>query len=138
MAATYNENMSARLRIRSLLLPLTTLGLVVLQLVDPSPAWKGLLTALGGLWLLTYWWARSLQRNLGFERAMRFGWAQVGDRLEELFTVLNKGFLPATWLEISDRSTLPGYSVARATGVDGFSQNDWTIEGTCARRGVFT
>lgn len=130
--------MSARLQIRSLLLPLVTLGLVVMQLVNPAPAWKALLTALGGLWLVTYWWARSLQRNLSFERAMRFGWAQVGDRLEEQFIVRNKGFLPATWLEISDRSTLPGYSVARATGVDSFSQNAWTIEGTCSQRGVFT
>ena len=130
--------MSATLRIRSLVLPLATLALVAAQLIQPSSAWKGLLTVFGGLWLLSYLWARSLQRNLRFTRAMRFGWAQVGDRLEEHFTVQNEGLLPATWLEVSDESTLPGYSVRRATGVDGQGQNEWITEGTCTRRGVFT
>lgn len=125
------------LRIRSLLLPLATLAMVALQLIRPSPVWKGLATAFGGLWLLSYFWARTLRRNLTFERAMRFGWAQVGDRLEEQFTVINQAFLPATWLEVSDQSTLPGYSVARATGVGGTSRNEWTTSGTCMRRGVF-
>ncbi len=130
--------MSATLRIRSLLLPLATLALVAAQLIQPAPSWKGLLTVFGGLWLLSYLWARSLQRNLHFTRAMRFGWAQVGDRLEEQFTVQNDGILPATWLEVSDQSTLPGYSTRRATGVGGNSRNEWTTEGTCTRRGVFT
>ncbi len=138
LGATYNEIMRSRLRIRSMVLPLATLVVVALQLVRPSPVWKGLATAFGGLWLLSYFWARMLRRNLSFGRAMRFGWAQVGDRLEEQFTVINEDFLPATWLEVSDESTLPGYSVARATGVGGTSQNAWTTSGTCTRRGVFT
>ncbi len=130
--------MRATLRIRSMLLPLATLALVAAQLVQPSPAWKGLLTVFAGLWLLSYLWARALQRSLSFTRAMRFGWAQVGDRLEEQFVVQNESVFPATWLEVSDGSTLPGYSVRRATGVGGHSQNEWTTEGTCTRRGVFT
>ncbi len=130
--------MRATLRIRSMLLPLATLALVVVQLVQPSPTWKGLLTVLGGLWLISYLWARGLQRNISFTRAMRFGWAQVGDRLEEQFVVRNESLLPATWLEVSDQSTLPGYVVNRATGVDARSRNEWTTEGTCSRRGVFS
>jgi uncharacterized protein (DUF58 family) len=138
LGPTYNEAMASRLHIRSLLLPLTTAAALAAQVINPSPVWKGLLTALGGLWLLSYLWARTLQKNLRVERAMRYGWAQVGDRLEEQFSVRNDGWLPATWLAISDRSTLPGYSVAEATGVDGYSQNVWRTSGTCARRGVFT
>lgn len=130
--------MSSRLHIRSLLLPLATAAMLAAQLIDPSPVWKGLLTTFAGLWLVSYAWARSLQRKLHLERLMRYGWAQVGDRLEEQFAVRNDGWLPATWLEISDGSTLPGYSVAQATGVDGGSQNVWRTSGTCARRGVFT
>ncbi len=129
--------MKAALRIRSIWLPLATLVLVAAQLIQPSPVWKGLLAAFGGLWLVSYVWARALQRNLSLRRAMRFGWAQVGDRLEEQFVVRNGSVLPATWLEISDQSTLPGYSARRATGVDGHSQNEWTTEGVCSRRGVF-
>jgi uncharacterized protein (DUF58 family) len=136
--ATYNGFMSSRLRIRSLLLPLAALAMLLAEVVDPSPIWKGLLTAFAGLWLVSYAWARSLQRNIRLERQMRYGWAQVGDRLEEQFAVRNEGWLPATWLEVSDASTLPGYSVAQATGVDGWSQNSWRKSGTCTRRGVFT
>ncbi len=130
--------MSSRLHIRSLLLPLVTAAMLLAEVIDPSPVWKGLLTAFAGLWLVSYVWARSLQRNLRLERQMRYGWAQVGDRLEEQFAVRNGGWLPATWLEITDGSTLPGYSVAQATGADGWSQNTWRTSGTCMRRGVFT
>ncbi|HEX8992717.1 MAG TPA: DUF58 domain-containing protein [Anaerolineales bacterium] len=130
--------MRSQFHIRSLLVPLSTLAFLAAQLIAPSPVWKALLAAFGGVWLLTYLWARSLSRNVRFERAMRFGWAQVGDVLEEQFAVHNEGFLPATWLEISDHSTLPGYTIARATGVDGWSRNSWQTSGVCTRRGVFT
>jgi uncharacterized protein (DUF58 family) len=130
--------MTYRMRINSLILPLITIALIATQIFNPSPVWKGLLTALGGCWLISYLWARSLLINLRLERAMRFGWVQVGDKLEEQFVLINNGWFPATWVEISDRSTLPGYSVTRATGVDGHSQNLWHTTGLCSRRGVYT
>jgi len=85
-----------------------------------------------------YLWARSLRDNLRLERAMRFGWVQVGDKLEEQFVLYNDGLFPATWVEITDRSTLPGYSVTRATGIAEKSQNLWHTTGLCSRRGVYT
>ncbi len=130
--------MTSRLRINSFILPLTTLVLIVAQILGPAAVWKGLLVALGGCWLISYLWARSLQKNLHLDRAMRFGWVQVGDKLEEQFILCNDGFFPATWVEISDQSTLPGYSIARATGVGGQSQNIWHTTGLCYRRGVYT
>ncbi len=130
--------MSSGLRLRSLLVPLATLAFVAAQFIHPSPVWKALLATFGGLWLFTYLWARALSRNISFDRAMRYGWAQVGDKLEEKFVLHNAGFLPSTWLEVTDHSTLPGYSVARATGIDGLSHNSWQTSGTCIRRGVFT
>jgi uncharacterized protein (DUF58 family) len=127
-----------RMRINSFVLPITTLALIVAQILGPSPVWKGLLVALGGCWLVSYLWARSLQRNLHLERAMRFGWVQVGDKLEEQFILYNDGWFPATWVEVSDQSNLPGYSIARTTGVGGQSQNIWHTAGLCSRRGVYT
>ncbi len=119
------------------MLPLTTAALIAAQILGPAAVWKGLLVALGGCWLLSYLWARSLQRNLHLERAMRFGWIQVGDKLEEQFTLVNDGPFPALWVEVSDQSTLPGYTVARATGVEGKSSNVWHTSGICSRRGVY-
>jgi len=97
-----------------------------------------LLIGLGGAWLIAYLWARRLQKNLSLERLMRYGWAQVGDMLEERFTLVNKGWLPALWVEIIDHSTIPGYEVSRATGVESESTNTWITRQICARRGLFT
>jgi uncharacterized protein (DUF58 family) len=62
---------------------------------------------------------------------------QVGDALEERFTLKNAGWLPATWVEIEDHSSLPGYDASLATGVDGLGTNQWRKKGTCSRRGLY-
>jgi uncharacterized protein (DUF58 family) len=69
---------------------------------------------------------------------MRFGWAQVGDSLEERFTLGNRSFLPALWVEIQDHSTLPGYQASRVTGISGTSTSRWHTKGICTRRGLYT
>jgi uncharacterized protein (DUF58 family) len=69
---------------------------------------------------------------------MRYGWAQVGDRLEERFTLTNEGWARALWAELIDHSTLPGYLASRVTGVDGWSSNRWRLGSVCTRRGRYT
>jgi uncharacterized protein (DUF58 family) len=127
----------ARLRINSWLLPAMTIILTVLEIMEPSAVSQALLVIFGGAWLSGYIWARSLYANLGIERLMRFGWVQVGDNLEEELILYNDGWLPATWAEVIDQSTLPGYAISRATGVEGMSENTWRTSGTCTRRGVY-
>lgn len=127
----------SRLRIRATLwLPLTIL-LLLLQLFWPSRLWMTLLFILGGGWLLALLWARSLHRGLSLHREMRYGWAQVGDRLEERFTVFNTGWAPALWLEVEDHSTLPHYQVSRVTAVDGHNHTTWKTGQVCRRRGLY-
>jgi uncharacterized protein (DUF58 family) len=125
------------LRLRSRLLPFLVVGLLLMQLLDPSRIWAMLLVGMGGAWLSSYLWARSLSNSLSLVREMRFGWAQVGDRLEERFTLRNQGWLPALWVEIVDHSTLPGYRPGRVTGVGGGASNTWRTQGVCSRRGLF-
>jgi uncharacterized protein (DUF58 family) len=69
---------------------------------------------------------------------MRFDWAQVGDRLEERFTLTNPFMLPATWVAIHDHSTLVDHHASIATGVDAGSTSQWRILTQCTRRGVYT
>jgi uncharacterized protein (DUF58 family) len=69
---------------------------------------------------------------------MRFGWAQVGDRLEERFGIENKGWAPALLIEVIDHSTVPDYHADRGTGVGGGGIIQWHKEADCTRRGVFT
>lgn len=97
-----------------------------------------LAVGLGGAWLIAWLWARALARGLIFQREMRYGWAQVGDRLEERFTLRNNSIAPALWVEVIDHTAMPDYQTGRVTGVDGRSQTQWRTQSLCTRRGVFT
>ena len=129
--------MTARIKLNSILLPLLAFGMFVMQLLDPSRIWQALIVAFGGAWLLGLLWAWSLKSHLKLTREVRFEWAQVGDALEEQFTLTNNGPMPATWIEVLDHSTLPGYSATRAIGVGSYETNTWRTSGVCTRRGVY-
>lgn len=50
----------------------------------------------------------------------------------------NDGLFPAIWVEINDRSDLPGYSARSVRSVDGSQTIQWRTEGICRQRGLFT
>ena len=93
--------------------------LVVLQIFAPAPALGYVLAVIIGAVAVSYYWARQMTEKVSLERERRYGWAQVGDVIEERFTLRNESSLPVLWAEIEDRSTLPGYTASRVTGVDG-------------------
>lgn len=130
--------MKARLRLNARIFPVITVLAFVMQIIDPSRVWVILLIGVGGTWLLCRWWAQGLKRSLTFEREMRYGWAQVGDKLEERFTLTNRFSMPATWVTVHDHSDLPDHYASVATGVDGYSASQWRILNQCTRRGVYT
>ncbi|MBN2147779.1 MAG: DUF58 domain-containing protein [Anaerolineales bacterium] len=127
-----------RIQLNSPLLPILMAAVLVMQLINPYRGWVILLVGLGGAWLVSSLWVRSLARNLRLKREMRFGWAQVGDQLEERLTLDNNGWAPATWVEIVDDSTLPGHTISQVTGIGGMNTNQWHTQGMCNRRGLFT
>ena len=126
------------MRLNSILLPLLTLGMLVMRVLDPSVVWQALTVAFGGAWLIAWLWARSLKSHLRLMREVRYEWAQVGDKLEEQFSLTNDGLAPATWVEIVDHSNLPDYSAGRAVGIGGYETNTWRTTGLCTRRGIYT
>ncbi|MGE5462460.1 MAG: DUF58 domain-containing protein [Syntrophothermus sp.] len=126
------------MRLNAKVFPIIALIAFIMQIVDPSRVWVILLICIGGTWLVCRWWVRGLERSLVFEREMRFGWAQVGDRLEERFTLTNSFMLPATWVTLQDYSTLPDHYASVATGVEGSSRSQWKVSTKCTRRGVYT
>jgi uncharacterized protein (DUF58 family) len=115
-----------------------TVVLLLTQLFYPSKVWVVLLSMVGGLSVLAYLWARQMQQHVRAERRLRYGWVQVGDRLEEAFTLTNGGWLPVLWAEVIDHSDLPGYEVRRIASCSGLGTTRWTTEQICSRRGVFT
>jgi len=116
--------------------PLVAL-LVVAELLWSDRVWMSFLVAVGGIWIFEWLWVHSLARSLRFRRELRYGWAQVGDLLEERFTLSNKGNLPALWVQVTDHSNLAGYDASRATGIGRWSENVWQNEHICSRRGSF-
>jgi uncharacterized protein (DUF58 family) len=125
------------MRLNSTLFPLLTVAALVMQVLDPSTIWKALLMAFGGAWFIAWVWARALRNNLHIVREMRYDWAQVGDTLEEQFTLTNDGVFPAAWVEVRDHSTLQNYSASCATGAGGNETNVWHTTGLCTHRGVY-
>ncbi len=126
-----------RPRLRMPFLPLIIAVALVMQVFDPSPASRMLLLGLSGLLALSYRWTRSLQQGLGFSRGRRYGWAQVGDRIEENFELVNGSVLPLLWIEIEDESTLPGYTARRVESTGGQTTKRWVLDMICTRRGVY-
>jgi uncharacterized protein (DUF58 family) len=126
-----------RLRLNTRLLPIVVGLLLVLELTSSYRGWRVLLVGLGGAWLLSYVWMRVLARGLRLSREVRFGWAQVGDRMVERFGLTNDSRVPTLWVEIVDHSTLPGYQASRVSSVDGKHSIRWYEEAVCTRRGLF-
>jgi uncharacterized protein (DUF58 family) len=127
-----------RLKLNTWLLPMLVGVLLVLQITSPYRGWVVFLVGLGGMWLISYVWVRLLARGLRFSRAMRFGWVQVGDRLEERFELANEVAIPALWVEVVDHSTVPGYPVGWTTQVEAHRLRRWSRWATSSRRGLFT
>jgi len=112
--------------------------LVAQQAVSASRAWVAAIVALGLLLGLGYAWARALATRVTCQRALRHGWVQVGDLLEEVFTLRNDSPWPVLWAEVVDHSNLEGYAVSRVAAADAHGQVQWTHYGECRRRGLFT
>lgn len=130
--------MTPQIRLNSRLIPLLTTLVLFMQLVDGSKVWLMLLICLGGAWAIAWWWVRSLAGNLTLTREMRFGWAQVGDTLEERLTLINTGWAPALWVEIRDQSNLPDHTLNQVTGVGSMARSQWHTRTVCSRRGLYT
>jgi uncharacterized protein (DUF58 family) len=123
---------------RTRLLQALTVILLGFTLIDDYRGWRFLLLAVAGIWWLSRLWAHTLAQSLRVKREMRFGWAQVGDQLEERFTLTNQGIFPGLWVEIIDHSNMPGYQTNLVTGIDSGGASQWRTHGLCTQRGVFT
>ncbi len=127
-----------RVKLRSPIGPIAVGVLLFLQIFSPARAILFLLLIISGVLGISYYWARELGRGIQLHRFRRYGWAQVGDIIEERFILRNAGIMPAIWVDIRDHSNLPGYTASRATGVGARGTTRWTTEGSCSQRGIYT
>ncbi|MHB0877718.1 MAG: DUF58 domain-containing protein [Anaerolineae bacterium] len=125
------------IRLKSPWLPLLFVGLVLVQATNPSRVWQYMLTGIFIANVVAAYWVRALRRDITMERRLVWSWAQVGDLLEERFTLTNGSWLPILWAEVVDHSTVPGYSAARVEATGGRSRRTWSVRAVCRRRGQF-
>ena len=112
--------------------------LFLLQVFSPRPAIMFSLLVVLSVLGISYFWARQMAGGVTIRRQRRYGWAQVGDIIEERFIMHNDAWLPVLWAEVRDHSNLPGYNASRAIGMGARTTNRWTTEGSCERRGIYT
>jgi uncharacterized protein (DUF58 family) len=124
-----------RLRIRW---PLYLLPIMLFnQLVTPHRVWLVTSIMLLALYVLGYFWARSLTRSVGLSRN-RLGTILVaGDSFTEEFVLTNGGYFPLVWTEFVDGSDLPGYNPSRVVGAGAGSTVRWKTSVECERRGLY-
>ena len=89
------------------------------------------------LLLICYLWVRLLGPRLRLRRQLATAWAQVGDELEERWSLTNDAVLPLHWLEIDDSSTLPGYNARRVVSGNPREEQRWRTTARCEHRGVY-
>lgn len=118
------------------------LGLVLVLLVNqifaPSPAINFILVLIVALLLVSYIWVRGLAGGVSVTRKRRYGWAQVGDVLQERWTMHNDSWFPVLWAEVREYSNLAGYDASRAVGLGARASHQWISKGVCQMRGIFT
>lgn len=119
-------------------LPLFILPLLfVLELIFHAQVWKTLLFAFTSMVAVAVWWVWYVMRSVRVLREMNVSWIQVGDLLEEHFTLVNNSPLPVMWIEVSDRSNVPGYQVSTVRAVGARSTYRWSAKGECHLRGEY-
>jgi uncharacterized protein (DUF58 family) len=132
------EKTSIEVKLDSYLVPAICCVLIFLYFLDSYKGWSILFIGLGGTWLISYLWASSLAKGLSLKREMRFGWAQVGDNLEERFTLINRSRFPALWVEIHDQTNMPNYWANQVRTIDPNAENRWFVRSVCSHRGLYT
>ncbi|MBA2598511.1 MAG: DUF58 domain-containing protein [Chloroflexia bacterium] len=88
--------------------------------------------------LVAAWvWTRLSLRGVSVARKTGAARAQVGQSLHETLAVRNAGRLGKFWVELRDRSSLPGHDPGRVVSVPGRSAVEWETRTVCVRRGRY-
>ncbi|MBI9048034.1 MAG: DUF58 domain-containing protein [Anaerolineaceae bacterium] len=92
-----------------------------------------------GVCIWSCWgWAQQMAENLQAQRKLRFSAKQVGDEIEENFTLWNSSVLPVLWASLEDRSDFPNYAIQSVRWVGSRNKSEWRHSQICTQRGVFT
>jgi uncharacterized protein (DUF58 family) len=118
------------------------LALALLALIGGLATGRDLLFSLAYLFALllivSFVWSWININRLHLARVTRARRAQVGEPLEERFTVRNTSVVPKLWLEVRDFSTVPGHQASHViNNLGGRSTFGWRTTTICTERGRY-
>lgn len=87
---------------------------------------------------IAWLWNRLSLSGIGFERHLMVDRVNVGENVSEEITLTNHSRIPKLWIEVVDRSNLPGHLAERVVSLGGKSSLTWKIDTVAVRRGKFT
>ena len=82
-------------------------------------------------------WSQLSKRGLGIRRTVEPSQAQVGQTIQETIEVENLSRVRKLWLEVRDRSTLPGHQVGAVVSLRGQGAKRWRVRTRCTHRGLY-
>lgn len=87
---------------------------------------------------VSFIWSRTALSGLKLERRTPSLRSQVGHPFEEVLALRNRSRVPKSWVEVEDRSELPGHRVSTVTvGLGSQHERTWIVRTMCQRRGQF-
>ena len=82
-------------------------------------------------------WARLNLSAVEIERGARVDSLQVGQIFEETLTLNNRSVFPKLWVEVRDRSNLPGHRTSCVMSLTSKQRKSWRVRTVCRQRGVY-
>lgn len=82
-------------------------------------------------------WSQVSRRGLAVRRVVQPSTAQVGQVIHETVEIKNLSRLRKLWIEVRDRSTLPGHQVGAVVSLPGHKAKRWNVRTRCVRRGLY-
>lgn len=120
------------------LLPTLAVGFTIVYLITTFKGWLIFAIGVAGAWLMARLWIFSMERSLSIERKIDLGWATVGESVPEEVKLINRGWLPALWVEISDESATIESPLRIVAEVAHRSYRTRHFNHQFKRRGVYT
>jgi len=131
------ESLRIKVKLRVWLIPVLVGISLILGLIFRYKGWWMIVLSFGLAWAFSIYAVRHLKQSLTVQRQMRFGWAKVGDVLEERILIENSGPMPAAWIEIEDHTSIPGHQRGIGTSVSAYGNTSWRTKYVCTRRGLY-
>src|SRR5438270_604681 len=82
-------------------------------------------------------WAQLSKRGLRVHRDLTPPQTQVGNVIQETISIQNLLGLPKLWLEVRDRSTLPGHHIGAVVSLKAHGAKRWRVRTRCTHRGLY-